>query len=550
MNSSPNWNKYTPYLALLCIAAISLILKISVIGVGAPYVTIDDQTMYEGGFLVWFGNAPPQRMYLESWISGASSIATYIFSAWQSGASIGLNVVADAYRDFYQNPDPYVTSYRSLALVFDLLTAVFVFLLARTVFSEEKHRDWLTAGSAAFFLLSYNTLWCYVVARPDTLTALFAAAGLYFYYKSSFGERKGFFYTSAIAFGLATGMKLHAAFFVVFICLDLLRVLGLKEGVKSVIPFGLTSVFLFLVGAGMPLFDPLLYIKLRLLNVRDDASPWLEWGDQFFAIFRGTGWLIVPLVLGAAFAAWKSTSWRSRKPIVSIILLALLWLALFASIRQLRAYWMLPALPLFYIAAVYAVSRIPKVWIQSPLAALILVVLGTQLYQEQSSFSSSPFKELRSWVESEIKPNESIYIFGYEALNLPKTTMALNKERALLEEGLSSAVEEGESYTSRHIRLWEERSRLELMNMLNYETETGYSYFSYHRFPLVEVPKRLGWNNVRYILVNGHFDLSSADVVKELDVTQLLKAEFEQVAVLTGPGGGGSGLQYTAYRRK
>lgn len=550
MNSSPNWNRYAPYLILICIAAVSLLLKLSVIGVGAPYVTIDDQTMYEGGFLVWFGNAPPQRMYLESWISGASSIATYVVTAWQAGASIGLNVVADAYSDFYQNPDPYVTTYRSLALIFDLLTAVFVFLLARTVFTLENNRDWLAAGAAAFFLLSYNTLWCYVVARPDTLTALFAVVGLYLYYKSSFGEHKGFFYTSAIAFGMATGMKLHAAFFVVFICLDLLRVLGFKEGLKSIVPFGLISVFLFLVSAGIPLFDPLLYIKLRLLNVRDDASPWLEWGDQFLAIFRGTGWLIIPLVLGAAVAAWKTNAGRSKTPIVSVILLALLWLALFASIRQLRPYWMLPALPLFYIAAVYALSRIPQVWIKSSLAAVILVVLSAQMYQERSSFSSADYNELRSWVESEVEPDESIYIFGYEALNLPKSNEALDNQRQLLEENLSEALEQGESYTSRHIRLWEERSRLELMNMLNHEVASGYSYYGYNVFPPEELERQGGIRTFKYVFVQDHFDFEGAEELQGYNFSEILAEDYEKVSTLTGPGGGGSGLSYNAYRKK
>lgn len=550
MNSSRNWHKYTPYLILILVGVISLIFKISVIGVGAPYVTIDDQTMYEGGFLVWFGNPPPQRMYLESWISGASSIATYIFTAWQAGASIGLNVIADAYSDFYQNPDPYVTTYRSLALIFDLLTAVFVFLLARTVFAQENNRDWLAAGSAAFFLLSYNTLWCYVVARPDTLTALFAAVGLYLYYQSSFGERKGFFYTSAIAFGLATGMKLHAAFFVVFICLDLFRVLGLKESIKSIIPFGLISVFLFLGAAGMPLFDPLLYIKLRLLNVRDDASPWLQWGDQFFAMFRGTGWLIIPLVLGAAFVSWKSNSWRSRNPIVSIILMAILWLALFASIRQLRAYWMLPALPIFYIAAVYALSRIPVWWIKSSVAAVILLALGMQMYLERSSFSSVDYNELRTWVETEVEPDESIYIFGYEALNLPKSNAALNKRRQLLEEGLRKALEEGESYTSRHIRLWEERSRLELMSMLSGEFESGYSYYGVNVLPPEVVERQGGVRSFKYVLVQNRFDFDSDENLKRYNYPGLLAEDYEKVATRTGPGGGGSGLSYSVYRRK
>ncbi len=181
---------------------------------------------------------------------------------------------------------------------------------------------------------------------------------------------------------------------------------------------------------------------------------------------------------------------------------------------------------------------------------MLLVVLVTQMYQEHSLFSSTQYNELRSWVEAEVEPNESIYIYGYEALNLPKSTVALNKERNILNEGLSGALEQGESYTSRHIRLWEERSKLELMNMLNYEVDFGYSYFGFNAYPPALVEEEGGVRNFEYILVQEHFNLEGSEELKKYELTEILAEDFEEVANLSGPGGGGYGLAYTAYRRR
>ncbi|MFO1390364.1 hypothetical protein, partial [Cellvibrio sp.] len=97
------------YLALVLVATalgISLYFKLSLIGIGAPYTTIDDYTLFNAGFLVWFGEAPPQRMYMESWLTGFTSILTYVSHLLSSGqiSALGLNLVADAFRDFQSNP--------------------------------------------------------------------------------------------------------------------------------------------------------------------------------------------------------------------------------------------------------------------------------------------------------------------------------------------------------------------------------------------------------------------------------------------------------------
>ena len=52
----PSW----PTLALLMALVVSLAAKLAVLDVGAPFISIDDRTTFEGGFLVWFGHAPPQ----------------------------------------------------------------------------------------------------------------------------------------------------------------------------------------------------------------------------------------------------------------------------------------------------------------------------------------------------------------------------------------------------------------------------------------------------------------------------------------------------------
>ncbi len=129
-------NKYLPYIFLAVVAAISVALKLHVYTLGAPYVTIDDHTLYHAGFLVWFGEAPPQRVYLESWIVGLTSIATYVIKLIASGNldQLGLNLIADAYRDYINSPEQYVLSYRAVMLTVDIATAWLVFVFALTVF--------------------------------------------------------------------------------------------------------------------------------------------------------------------------------------------------------------------------------------------------------------------------------------------------------------------------------------------------------------------------------------------------------------------------------
>ena len=521
----------------------SAALKGSLLKIGAPFTTIDDITAYNGGFLVWFGNSPPQRMFLESWVYGLSSLATYLVHLVRVGQleTLGSNLVADAYRHFYNHPDPYVVTYRSLMLLVDLATALLTWRLARLVLAD-RWRGWAAALVAGLYLLSYNTVWCNVVARPDTLVTFFSTLGLYWYYKSDFGERPGFFQLSAVALGLAGGLKLHAVFFVVFITLDLLRVYGLRRAWSRIVPFGLIAVFLFLVGTGMLLFDPLRYIKLRMLNVVDDASPWIQWGEQFLAALKGTGWVVLPLVGLGAWQAWRD---RSDRRAGSVALLAVGWMILFLSIRQLRPYWMLPALPVFYLAAVLALTRVRQRAVAMAMVAVLVILCAVQTVHQASVLRGVQHHQLRDWVTTHVDPSEPVFMYGYEALALPRNTVCIRTIGKGLERGLVRDLAEDLPQVERHLKNWEEQSALALFDLLNFRNEAGFSLYSFYRTPLESLTGLITLDDMTWVLAQSGFHPAEGR-----DLEERLSLEFEPVTTVTGNGGGGAGLEYTVYRRK
>ncbi len=537
-----------PYGVLAIISVIAFTLKLQVFSAGAPYVTIDDYTLYEAGFLVWFGEAPPQRMYFESWLVGITSIATYVWQLVVTGNldQLGLNLVADAYRAFSQNPNDFVLTYRALMLLVDFATAWCVFLLAYHLLAAHTYGRWLAVFSAGLYLFSYNTIWCYIVARPDTVTAFFAVLGTYYYYASNFGERKNTFYFSAIALGCATGFKLHAALFVVFFIIDMIRQLGFYQAIKRAIPFGTIAVFIFAVTAGSPLFDPLLYVKLRALNVKDDESPWIEWGEQFFTVMRGTGWLIAPAIIAAAAIIFRPKTAINNPKIASLIFVSCLFLIFFLSIRQLRAYWMLPALPLFYITVAYLLTQIRhKVFIGIAVCSIYGIFIA-QSFIQSKEFDNAHYGELKTWVEKNVAPEDVIYIIGYDTLFLPCNTTCLTNRKASLEKMLAEATEEGESFTSRHIRQWEERAYLILIDMLNVKSDVGFNYYGLNQTPLASLENKVTFKDIQYALVLPGYNTPEA---KEL--LEKIQQEFTRVATANAPGGkaGTGGLPYDIYVR-
>jgi hypothetical protein len=533
-------NKNFAYAIFLFCVVISIILKLNVLEVGAPFVTIDDHSTYEGGFLVWFGQAPPQRMYIESWINGLSSIVTYVVFQLENGGDLGVNLVADAYNHYLTTPDLYVKSYRVFSLFIDLFTAFFVFLTVKILLPSRHHLQALLVTS--LYLLSYNTIWCYVVARPDTPMALFSTIGLYFYYRSDFGKHFNSFLLSALFFGIATGMKLHGAFFVVFIILDLFRVHGKQAFISYILPFGFLSVIAFSVAAGSVLFDPLTYIKLRALNVKDDVSPWIVWGDQFIEMFKGTGFFTIPLIFIAIFMYVKNENLRNNKKIVSVLLLSILWLLLFASIRQLRAYWMLPALPLFYILATYALFELKNKWLTITISLMMLCIMIFQSYQQSDEFKQVPYNEFRTWVIENLEKDEKLYIFGFDALFLPLSSEANEVYSAGYQKIIDEAKQSKESFTERHVRFWEERTKLKLIDMYHLKDQ-GFTYYSYFKTPVKDFAELIDFYKMDYIVILDGF------VNVDTSIDSKLKSQYQMVTTVTGPGGGGSGLTYAIYQK-
>lgn len=540
-----------PLVCLIVVFAVSLALKLAVIHVGAPYVSVDDRPLFDGGFLVWFGNAAPQRVYLECWIAGLISVLTWVFKVVTHtvSGSLGLNVVADAYRDYYVTPDAYAHAYRYFVLAMDLTAAGLVYRLARRALAD-TWRGWAAVLPSAMFLLSYNTIWADIVARPDAMLPLFMTAGLLMYYRSDFGRRTGWLLGAGFTLGLGAGYKLHLVFAVVFVLADLVRVHGLRAALRLSWGFVALAVLAFLVAAGIPLFDPLKYVKLRMANVKDDASPWIKWGEQFVAMVRGTGWLVLPLTVGAIIHRGPASFRRANPVAASLVFQSIGWLILFASIRQLRAYWMLPALPLFYVAAVGYLASVTQVRPSltracAVVAALIIIVIAGQSWREVRAFRSSNQDGLRTWVKANVAKDTPFFVFGFDALILPRNTKCLANIATGIERGFARDRAAGLSYTARHVKNWEEECELVLQDMLGRVCTEGYEFYSYYTTPFDKYDGIIDMSRMRYVMVQEHFG-SPLD----FPLASYLAEHFDPVAETTGAGGRGYGLRYQIYERK
>lgn len=535
-------SRWVPF-GLALAFALAVALRWSVIGVGAPFITIDDKTAFEGGFLVWFGYAPPQRMYLESWIYGLCSMAVYAYRCvFEFAGRFDINFVAAAYRDFYAHPEPYVLAYRVLTLATDLATTWLVYRMARRVLGN-AWSGWAAVAPACLYLFSYNVIWSGMVARPDSILALLCVLGLWLYLRSDGGRGRADFLASSIVLGLAAGQKLHGAFMAIFICADLWRVHGLRTGFGKVLQLAAVSTFFFLFAAGSPFFDPLMYLKLRGANYADDYSPWLHWGGHFLTMLRGAAWLALPLaLLGVWFAFTRKQS--STAPIRSIAVLVLGWLLLFAAIRQLRAYWMLPALPIFYVAAVYSLTQL-RARTGVAVAGLVMILALGQTGAQVGELRAAQFGELRNWVRSNVGA-EPFYILGYDALILPKNTLAIQRMKQVLEQSIARDLRDGLPFTLRHVKSWEERGALQLLDMLDARHEPGFEFYDFYSAPPVLLAEVMDLSEFKFVLLQEGFDLKFAPQFGE----RIAHGEYVQVANLRGAGGNEAGLAYTVYRRR
>jgi hypothetical protein len=537
-----------PTTAAAFLAAVLLFIgiRLAILSVGAPFISIDDKTAFEGGFLVWFGNAPPQRMYVESWLYGLVCLFVYggKLLAGASSSGLGADLVADAYRDFLLHPEDYVRAYRLFTLAVDIGTAVLVLRMAIHVLGE-RWRGWAAVAVGAMFLFSYNLHWSGIVARPDSFLTFCCALGLLLYLLSDAGRKWALLVWSAITLGVATGFKLHGAFLVIFLCIDLLRLHGLSNGLRKAVPFAFIALFFFCVAAGSPLFDPLMYLKLRVANYRDDHSPWITWGSHFITMLRGGGWLaLAAAFLGCYFAFARSRDEHPTRDISTIAVVALGWTVLFGITRPLRAYWMLPSLPVFYVLAVYAATRLSPKKIGAVAVPVMLAVLALQVFGQIRDLRSAAYDSLSEWVAKNAA-SEAFYIVGDDALFLPKNTRCLERTGQVLSRIIERDRADGVPFTLRHMKNWEERSTLNLYDMLGFRQDAGFEYYDYNTTPPETLGDVVDLGTVKYFIVQDGFDLAR---VPQLGTDP--ESHFDVVAQATGAGGGAQGLKYRIYARR
>ncbi|MFH1144430.1 MAG: glycosyltransferase family 87 protein [Candidatus Eisenbacteria bacterium] len=526
---------------------LSLLLKASMLGAGAPQVEIDDFVLYEGGFVAWFGHAPQQHGYLEVWLVGLTSLATYcarMIGAGQMGELTDVNLVANAYRDFIQSPAGYYHTHRAVILLLDLLTAGVVFLLARRVLGRTRGRLG-PALVAVMYLFSYNTFWCLLRARPDPLVSLAAAGGVLLYLKSEARFDGPSFWLAGVCLGLAAGLKLHGACFTLFIALDIVRRRGWREGLGGAALLSAIALSFFFVGDGVLLFDPILYVKGRLLTYYADLSPHIPWGRHLVVMLRGSGWIVLPFMIAGTvmvYRRWRREAKDGQEDLRSVALIGVAWLLLCAAVRPLRAYWMLPVLPLIYIVAVHGLSRLRPVVRGTALAAIALI-FGAQSMAEVRLAHTADLDELRQWIVNNIPRESSFYILGDSVARLPQNTEAMHALRAVYEEVGERDREAGMSFTERHAKHWEESTHLRLFDMLDYRSP-GYYYFFYDQLPFDRFPQAAPLDSFEFIVVQERYARAADPQVREL-----LAGRYVKVAEARSEGMQGRGLLHEVYRR-
>jgi len=530
-----------PRLVVIAAALVSIALKAANVSVGAPQFMIDDFSLYEGGFLVWFGQAPPQHAFIECWLCGLSSFACFAVRALWAGhrlTSAEGYFVAGALRDFYNAPDAYYATYRSLLIAVDALTAFFVWKLARRTLADV----WTAAWATALFLFTYNALWCALVGRPDTLMTCAATAGLYLYVRSDAVRSRPAFWWAAICMGLAAGLKMHGGLLTIFAVVDLLRRHGLRAGLRPAFAFAATAFVVFLAADGSLLYDPLVYVKARVSTYHDDASPYLHWGHQFLVILRTTAWVIAPLAIAGAAALRRDGA--APRALRTLAVFGLGWLAVFALTRPLRGYWMLSAAPVLYILAASALDRLRQPWVRGTVMAAIAAVMMTETAALSWQTSHTDTGGLRAWVGTTVKPGERFYIVGDAILRLPKNTDTMRLYKAAYEREMESDLAGGRPFVERHLKNWEEQAQLRLFDMLGYRNDGGHAFYSYRDMPPQKYGDLVPLARMDYLVVQERFPVDDVPGLKSL-----LATGFCYIGERRAEGGDGRGLTVRIYRR-
>jgi len=178
-------------------------------------------------------------------------------------------------------------------------------------------------------------------------------------------------------------------------------------------------------------------------------------------------------------------------------------------------------------------------------AAAVLGVMAWQCIGEVRHFRGVAHNEMRSWVLANVNRDKPIYILDYEALNLPKNS----KCRAATREGLSRRIESAplgdDSFTLRHVEMWEERAGLTLLDMLGDDNDSGYYYHGVHGASLEEWGGIIDRSEFKCVFVQQGLDLR-----EEPEWMKAIARDLAEIATVVGRGGGGRGLSYRILVRK
>ncbi|MFH1144009.1 MAG: hypothetical protein V1774_05645, partial [Candidatus Eisenbacteria bacterium] len=208
-----------------------------------------------------------------------------------------------------------------------------------------------------------------------------------------------------------------------------------------------------------------------------------------------------------------------------------------------RAYWMLPVLLLFYILAVHTVSRIgPRMARGAVLGALALAFAALS-YGEIHQARTVRLDELRQWIRTNIPEDSSFYIVGFSVVRLPQNTDCMSTQRTAYERVMEEDRDAGLPFTERHLKYWEETSRLRLHDMLGRQS-SGYYFFCYHDLPFDRFPEA-ALESFEYILVQEGFERAADPHLREI-----LARGYAKVAEARSEGMQGRGLLHEIYKRR